>query len=68
MLGREIRALEAGGIRTVVFAPGAEEQQALGDDMMSRDRLHEVIQRSFLAAGARPPGPRARRLLRLATG
>ena len=40
----------------------------MGDDMMSRDRLNEVIQQSFLGAGARAASPRARRLLRLATG
>jgi len=52
LLKRELRALEASGIRTVVFAPGAAEQEVMGTDMMSRDRLNEVIQQSFLAAGA----------------
>ncbi|TFV66992.1 UNVERIFIED_ORG: patatin-like phospholipase family protein [Bacillus sp. AZ43] len=52
LLRREVRALEAEGVRTVVFAPGPEEQQAMGTDMMSRERLDEVIQRSFLTAGA----------------
>jgi len=52
LLKRELRALEAQGIRTVVFAPGAAEQEVMGTDMMSRDRLNEVIQQSFLAAGA----------------
>ena len=68
VLSREIKALEAEGIFTVVFAPGEEEQQALGDDMMSRDRLPEVIQRSFIAAGAHAATPEVADLLRTATG
>jgi len=47
-----VRALEAEGIRTVVFTPGWGEQQVMGTDMMSRERLDEVIQQSFLTAGA----------------
>ncbi len=49
--GGEVRALEAAGIQTVVFAPGPEEQKAMGNDVMSRDRLHEVIQALLLGAG-----------------
>src|SRR3954469_10689839 len=52
LLRREVRALEAGGGRAVVFTPGAVEQQAMGNDMMSRERLDEVLQQSFLIAGA----------------
>jgi NTE family protein len=68
LLHREVRALERSGVEVLVFTPGEAEQEVMGDDMMSRDRLHEVIQRSFLEAGARAAGPRARRLLRLAAG
>ena len=50
--GRRSRALEAEGIRTVVFTPGEGEQRVMGTDMMSRERLDEVIQQSFLTAGA----------------
>jgi NTE family protein len=57
LLNREVRALESKGTRTVVFAPGAREQQVMGNDMMSRDRLNEVIQESFLAAGRRAATP-----------
>ena len=52
LLAREVRALEAEGVRTVVFTPGAGEQQVMGNDMMSRERLDQVIQQSFLTAGA----------------
>ncbi|MGY1802476.1 patatin-like phospholipase family protein [Blastococcus sp. SYSU D00922] len=52
LLRQEVRALEAEGIRTVVFTPGWGEQQVMGTDMMSRERLDEVIQQSFLTAGA----------------
>ena len=68
LLHREVRALEHTGVEVLVFAPGDAEQKVMGDDMMSRDRLNEVIQQSFLGAGARAASPRARRLLGLATG
>jgi NTE family protein len=68
LLQREVRALERAGVEVLVFRPGAAEQEVMGDDMMSGDHLNEVIQRSFLGAGARAAGPRARRLLRLAAG
>jgi NTE family protein len=68
LLYREVRALERSGVQVLVFAPGDAEQEVMGDDMMSRNRLPEVIQQSFLGAGARAASPRARRLLRLATG
>jgi NTE family protein len=66
LLDREVRALEAEGIRTVVFAPGAREQQVMGTDMMSRARLNEVIQESFLATGRRAAEPAVADLIRLA--
>ncbi len=52
LLRREVRALEAEGIRTVVFTPGPGEQRVMGTDMMSSERLGEVISQSFLTAGA----------------
>jgi NTE family protein len=66
LLRGEVRALEETGVRTVVFTPGPEEQQAMGTDMMSRERLDEVIQRSFLTAGARAATPEVAGLLRSA--
>lgn len=66
LLNREVRALHADGIPTVVFAPGVQEQQAIGNDMMSKDRVHEVVQRSFLEAGAHAAEPSVSKLLRVA--
>jgi NTE family protein len=66
LLNREVRALEAHGVRTVVFAPGAGEQQVMGTDMLSAERLNEVIQQSFIAAGAYGATPGVSELIRLA--
>lgn len=66
LLRREVRALEAEGVRTVVFSPGPGEQQVMGNDMMSRERLDEVIQQSFLTAGAYAATPEVADLLRSA--
>ena len=66
LLRREVRALEEAGTRTVVFSPGPAEQEAMGDDPMSRHRLDEVVQQSFLAAGQTASAPAVRALLRLA--
>ena len=68
LLHREVKALEAAGIRTVVFAPGPGEQQVMGNDMMSRNRLNEIIQRSFFDAGARAATPAVADLIRRAAG
>jgi NTE family protein len=68
LLGREIRALKAEGVRTVVFAPGAAEQRVMGNDMLSRDRLHEVIQQAFIAAGVHAATPEVAELIRRAAG
>jgi NTE family protein len=66
LLRHEVRALEAAGVRTVVFAPGAAEQAVMGEDMMSRHRLDEVIQQSFLAAGAFAARPEVAEVVRTA--
>ena len=66
LLRREVRALEAAGVRTVVFSPGQAEQEVMGDDMMSRHRLDEVIQQSFLTAGAYAARPEVAELIRTA--
>ncbi len=67
LLDREIRALKAEGVRTVVFAPGAAEQEVMGNDMLSRRRLNEVIQQTFLAAGAHAADAEVSELIRRAT-
>ncbi|MGY1751598.1 patatin-like phospholipase family protein [Blastococcus sp. SYSU D01042] len=66
LLRQEVRALEAAGVRTVVFTPGPAEQAVMGDDMMARHRLDEVIQQSFLAAGAHAARPEVGDLIRAA--
>src|SRR4051812_15780295 len=66
LLDREVRALEAASIQTVVFAPGAAEQLVMGNDMMSRNRLNEVVQASFLTAGQRAATPAVVDLIRRA--
>lgn len=66
LLRREVRALEEAGTRTVVFSPGPAEQEAMGDDPMSRHRLDAVVQRAFLEAGKTASAPAVRALLRLA--
>jgi NTE family protein len=68
LLDREVRALEAAGIQTVVFAPGPEEQQVMGKDVMSRDHLQEIIQGSFLAAGRYAASPSVADAIRTAAG
>jgi NTE family protein len=68
VLAREVRALERAGVRTVVFTPSRAEQAVMGNDMMSRERLDEVLQQSFFAAGARAAAADARDLLRTAIG
>ncbi len=68
VLVREVRALEAAGIRTAVFTPGPAEQEVMGADMMSRERLDEVIQQSFLQAGAHAATPEVAALVREAAG
>jgi NTE family protein len=40
----------------------------MGDDMMSRHRLDEVIQQSFLAAGTQAARPGIAELVRAAAG
>ncbi|MGY1669930.1 patatin-like phospholipase family protein [Geodermatophilus sp. SYSU D00710] len=64
VLDREVRALHTAGIRTAVFTPGATEQEAMGADMMSRHRLDEVIQQSFMRAGAHAARPEVAELVR----
>jgi NTE family protein len=61
-----VGALRRAGVRTVVFAPGAAEQRAMGNDMMSRHDLGGVIQLSFLAAGAYAATPEVAGLIRAA--
>lgn len=49
---REVEALRRNGTQVVVFRPTREEQELMGNDMLARDRVTEIVQASFLAAGA----------------
>lgn len=60
---REVDALRRSGTPVVVFRPGKAEQAAMGNDLMARDRLHEVVQQSFFGAGAHAGRPEPRRTL-----
>jgi NTE family protein len=65
-LKREVRALHAAGTQTLLFAPGPAEQAVMGNDYMSGRRLSDVIQQSYLAAGAQAATPAAREILQTA--
>lgn len=67
LLRREVAALHAAGIATVVFEPGPAEQEVMGDDYLSRARTTQVIQQAFLGGGAAAARPPVRDLLRAAT-
>ena len=66
-LRREVKALRAADIQTLVFAPGAREQEVIGNDFMSGRRVTEIIRHSFFAAGAQAANPDVRAILRTAT-
>ncbi|MGY1734581.1 patatin-like phospholipase family protein [Geodermatophilus sp. SYSU D00684] len=66
-LDREVRALRAAGIRTVVFTPGAAEQEVMGADFMSGERVDEVLQQSFFQAGVHAATPEVAAVLREAS-
>ncbi|MGY1732534.1 patatin-like phospholipase family protein [Geodermatophilus sp. SYSU D01045] len=66
-LDREVRALRAAGIRTAVFTPGAAEQEVMGADFMSGERVDEVLQQSFFQAGVHAATPEVAALLREAS-
>ncbi|TFV75051.1 patatin-like phospholipase family protein [Blastococcus sp. CT_GayMR20] len=68
LLKREVAALDRAGITTVVFEPGAAELEVMSGDMMSRARISEVLQQSFLGAGARAAERDVARLLEQAAG
>ena len=51
MIRREVAALRASGAAVIVFRPGPEEQEVMGDDFMSRARVDKIVQGAFLAAG-----------------
>jgi NTE family protein len=60
---REVRALRESGAAVVVFRPGPAEQQTMGNDMMARDRVDQVVQQAFLDAGSYAARPEIREVL-----
>jgi len=60
---REVQALRKSGVNVVVFRPGRSEQEVMGNDFMARGRVEEILQESFLAAGANTAKPEVREVL-----
>ena len=47
----------------VVFRPGPAEQQMMGNDLMARDRIDQIVQQAFLGAGFYAARPEIRQVL-----
>ena len=60
---REVNALRRSGSDVVVFRPGPAEHEAMGNDLMARERVDQVVQQAFLGAGAYAAKPQVRELL-----
>lgn len=66
LAAREVRTLRNSGTPVVVFRPGRAEQEAMGNDFLSAQRVHHIVQESFLASGAYAANSPLRDLLRSA--
>ncbi len=64
LAAREVRTLREGGTPVVVFRPGSAEQQVMGNDFLSADRVDRIVQESFLAAGSHAAQSPLRDILR----
>jgi NTE family protein len=53
LAAREVKELRRRGTPVVVFRPGKAEQEAMGNDLLSSDRVSGIVQEAFLATGAR---------------
>ena len=60
---REVRALRARGTAVVVFRPGQTEHQAMGNNLLAREPVEDVVQQSFLSSGAYAARPEVRGVL-----
>jgi NTE family protein len=60
---REVNALRSRGADVVVFRPGHAEHEAMGNDLMARDRVDQVVQQAFIGSGAYAARPKVRELL-----
>ena len=65
-LAHEIRALRAAGLPVMVFEPGPAEQAAMGDDLLSRQHVEEVVRTAYESARDHLARPGIGRLLSLA--
>jgi NTE family protein len=68
LVRREVNALRAGGTDVVVFRPGREEHEAMGNDLMAGDRVDQVVQQAFLGAGSYAARRQIRELLTAVPG
>jgi NTE family protein len=66
LAAREVRELRRSHMPVVVFRPGHAEQEAMGNDFLSAERVHHIVQESFLGAGAYAARSPLRGLLRSA--
>lgn len=66
LAAREVKALRSKGTPVVVFRPGRAEQEAMGNDFLSADRVDQIVQESFLASGEYAASSPLRDLLRSA--
>ena len=57
---REVQALRDRGTSVVVFRPGHAEHEVMGNDLLARGRIHEIVQQTFLSAGAYAARPEVR--------
>lgn len=64
LAAREVRTLRNSGTPVVTFRPGYAEQEAMGNDFLSAERVDQIVQESFLAAGAHAASSPLRDMLR----
>ena len=67
LAAREVKTLRSSGTPVVVFRPGEAEQEAMGNDFLSAQRVQHIVQESFLASGAYAASSPLRDLLRSAS-
>jgi NTE family protein len=60
---QEVNALRRTGTDVVVFRPGPVEHEVMGNDLMAKDRVDEIVQQAFIGAGAHAAEPHVRKLL-----
>ena len=60
---REVRALRDRGTAVVVFRPGHAEHAVMGNNLLARDRIDEIVQQTFLSSGEYAARPEVRGVL-----